>query len=108
MLRICVRPAALLCRGACLLLFAALSSPLFSEAAPASSPSTVGSRSPWTTVHGDAAVTQAMQDVMAQLLWTTGDRCGDRSPDRNRAKENAVFNDWRFSPVFGMDCHLEH
>jgi len=66
MLRTCVRPAALLCHGACLLLFAALSNPLFSQAAPASSPKAAGSMLPATTVKSDSEAIQAMRNVIAQ------------------------------------------
>ena len=66
MLRTRVRPAALLCRGGFLLLFAAFSSPLHSQAVPASSSSAAGSMLPATTVKSDAAAIQAMQNIMAQ------------------------------------------
>ena len=66
MLRTFVRPAALLCRSGSLLLFAALSSPLFSQAVPAFSPSATGSTSSETTVQSDTAAIQAMHNVMAQ------------------------------------------
>ena len=66
MLRTCVRPAALLCRGASLLLFVALSSPLFSQVVPASSSGTSGSMLPATTIQRDDDAVRAMRNVMAQ------------------------------------------
>ena len=75
MLRTRVRPAALLCRGGFLLLFAAFSSPLHSQSVPASSPSAAGLQPSATTSalnNPRAAVDPAAVTLMQQVLSSLG------------------------------------
>ena len=75
MLRTRVRPGALLRRGGFLLLFAAFSSPLLSQAVPASSPSAAGLQPSATTPvlnNPRAAVDTAAITLMHQVLSSLG------------------------------------